>query len=205
MVIASRSDYGTGIRPHSGGSSTRGRVSADADRLACRPVDPVRISYSADERFVRQVAAANVDRRGRVLTIVSGVLAALATYLFFEGSTWVGIIVAISTVLVGGAAMGAQRPSRDVAKSLRAQFQALPPPATIAITVDDDGMEFENAHGAQHLPWDSVRSVHRTKKIWFVHTTTDQSLPIPVSAMTPEAEAVIRGRVPLVTDGTEKT
>lgn len=165
-------------------------------------MDPVRITYDADKRFVRQVAAANLDRRARVLTILSGVAAFVVAYSILEKQHVMGILAGIAGALIAGAAIAAQRPSRDVARALRMQFQSLPAPATIEVTLDEDGLEFENAHGAQHLPWSAVRSVHRTKDVWFVHTTTDQSLPIPVHAVTPEAEALLREHAPTVTDGT---
>ncbi len=168
-------------------------------------MDPARISYNADKRFVRRVAAANLDRRARTLSILAGLAAFVVSYSIIEKHHITAIIAGIAGALIAGAAIAAQRPSREVARALRMQFRALPPPATIDVTVDEDGLEFENANGAQHLPWSEVRSVHRTRHIWFVHTTNDQSLPIPAEAMTAEAEAVIRRYAPTVTDGTTTT
>ena len=173
-----------------------------SDPLACRAVDPVRIEYTADNRFVRHVAAANVDRRARVLALMAAALVVLVAFAIVRQHHVIAIILGIVGAFVAAAAIGAQRPSREVARNLRAQFRALPPPARISVEFDPEGLEFENAHGAHHLPWAEVRSVHRTKNVWFIHTTTDQSLPIPVTAMTPEAESVIRAHAPTVTDAT---
>lgn len=165
-------------------------------------MDPVRIEYTANRRFVRHVAAANVDRRAYVVVALATIAAAGLVWAILQQRHWVAIIFGLVAAFFAAGAIGAFRPAREVGRSLRQQFKALPPPASISVEMDADGLEFENARGAHHLAWESVRSVHRTKAVWFVHTTNDQSLPIPVSAMTPEAEAVIREHAPTVTDGT---
>lgn len=159
-------------------------------------------TYNADKRFVRQVFQASVPKKLRQLNFVVAGLAALVSYSILADEPWLALAAGIGGAIAAFIAIGAQKPLRDVQKSLNAQFSSLPEPAEITVQVNDAGMRFTNARGSQDVPWSHIASVHRTRSIWFVHTTEGTTLPLPAAAIPPDAATAIASGVPTVTGGT---
>ncbi len=156
-------------------------------------------SYTADKRFVRQVLQATTPKKLRQLNIAVAGLAALVTYSLLAHQPWIGLLAGIGGAIAAVIAIGAQKPLREVQKSLTAQFGSLPQPAEITVQVDDAGLRFTNAHGSQDVPWSHIASVHQTRSVWFVHTTEGTTLPLPAASMPPDAAAAITAGVATVT------
>lgn len=152
-------------------------------------------TYTADRRFIRQVMQASVPKKLRQLNIAVAFLAALVVYALVAKQPWVGLLAGIGGLVAATIAFGAQKPLREVQKSLSEQFGSLPEPAEISVDVDDDGMRFTNAHGSQEVPWSHIASVHQTRSVWFVHTEAGTTLPLPAAAIPPDVATTMADKV----------
>lgn len=157
-------------------------------------------TYQANRFFIRQVVQASIPPRLRRLNLVVAGLAALVVFALLEDKPWVGLGAGIGGLIAAAIAFSAQKPLKAVQQSLSEQFDALPQPAEISVTVSDAGLRFTNANGSKDVAWAQIESIHQTRAIWFLHTIDGSSLPMPAAAIPQAARDAMTEHVATITN-----